>query len=343
MKALLSREIGGPDSLTVETVDDPRAGPGEVVIDVEACGVNFPDALLIWDKYQIKAARPFSPGSEVCGFISSLGTGVQGFAVGQRVIARCAWGGMAERVRVTADRCLPVPDGLPAEELATLQFTYATTFHALQDRAALRKGETLLVLGAAGGVGTAAVELGKAFGARVIAACSSAEKQAFAASRGADVTVAYPRAMDREGAKAFSNSIKEAAGTQGVDVILDPVGGDYTEAALRSIGRNGRLLVVGFPAGIARIPMNLPLLKYCSIMGVDWRNFNINESARSAENSRTLIKMYQRGEIRPTISTIFPLGDAKTAIRQMADRAVLGKVAIRIASSPKASAPRRRP
>lgn len=335
MQALLSREIGGPEKLTVETVDDPRPGPGEVVINVEACGVNFPDALLIWDNYQIKAPRPFSPGSEVCGFINSLGAGVDSFSVGQRVIARCPWGGMAERVCVTVDRCLPVPENLPAEELATLQFAYGTTFHALKDRAALLKGETLLVLGASGGVGTAAVELGKAFGARVIAACSSSEKQEFATSRGADLTVSYPRVMDRDGAKEFSNSIKQAAGPRGVDVILDPVGGDYTEAALRSIGRNGRLLIVGFPAGIPKIPMNLPLLKYCTILGVDWRNFNINEPARSAENSRSLIEMYERGELKPTVSNVYPLSDAQTAIRQMADRAVLGKVAIRIAPIPK--------
>lgn len=335
MQALLSREIGGPDTLTVETVDDPRPGPGEIAIDVEACGVNFPDALLIWDKYQVKAPRPFSPGSEVCGFISGLGDGVNKFSVGQRVIARCGWGGMAERVCVTADRCLPAPENLPAEELATLQFTYATTFHALKDRAALQKGETLLVLGAAGGVGTAGVELGKAFGARVIAACSSLEKEKFATSRGADVTIGYPQTIDRDGAKAFSDAVKKAAGPKGVDVILDPVGGDYTEAALRSIARNGRLLIVGFPAGIAKIPMNLALLKYCSIVGVDWRNFNINEQARSIENSRTLIKMYERGELKPTVSAIYSLLDARTAIQQVADRKVLGKVAIRIAPSPK--------
>ena len=332
MLALLSKEIGGPETLTLETVPDPIPGEGEVVIDVEACGVNFPDALLIWDKYQVKAPRPFSPGSEVCGLISAVGGGVEGLAVGQRVIARCSWGGMAQRVRVTADRCVCVPAGLPAEELATIMFTYATCYHALRDRAAIREGETLLVLGAAGGIGTAALELGKAFGARVIAACSNSAKAQFAMSRGADASIVYPPEMNREAAKTFSDAIKAAAGPKGVDMIVDPVGGEYTEAALRAIGRNGRLLIVGFPAGIAKIPMNLPLLKYCSIIGVDWRNFNINEPQRSASNIRIIVEMYEDGRLKPAVSAVFPLAEADKAIKRMADREVLGKVAVRVAS-----------
>ena len=331
MLALLSKEIGGPETLTIESVDDPRPGTGEIVIDVEACGVNYPDSLLIWDKYQIKAPRPFSPGSEVCGFISEVGAGVSEFAIGDRVIARCKWGGMAERVCVTTERCLRVPEGGAAEELATLLFTYATTFHALRHRAEIRKGETLLVLGAAGGVGTAAVELGKAFGARVIAACSSPDKENFARSRGADATVCYPEVMDRDGAKTFAYALKSASGSHGVDVVLDPVGGEYTEPALRAIARNGRFLIVGFPAGIAKVPMNLPLLKYCSIVGVDWRNFNINEPERSAQNSRAIIGLYERGELKPSVSAVYSLAEAKEAIKKIADREVLGKVAIRIA------------
>jgi len=331
MRALLSKEIGGPETLMVEDIEDPRPCPGEVSIDVEACGVNFPDALLIRDKYQVKAPRPFSPGSEVCGFIGAVGAGVTDFTVGQRVIARCPWGGMAERVCVTVDRCVQVPRNLPAAELATILFTYATSYHALRDRAGIRQGETLLVLGAAGGVGTAAVELGKAFGARVIAACSNSDKQTFALARGADEAVIYPATIDRESAKGFSDGVRRAAGPTGIDVILDPVGGEYTEAALRAIGRNGRHLIVGFTAGIGRLPMNLPLLKYCSVIGVDWRNFNINEPERSAENIRAIVGMYERGELKPSVSAVYELSEAGTAIRRIADREVLGKLAIRIA------------
>jgi NADPH2:quinone reductase len=333
MRALLSRTVGGPETLTVDHVDDPSPAADEVVIDVEACGVNFPDALLIMDKYQVLPPRPFSPGSEVCGFVSAMGAAVTTLKVGERVIARCPWGGMAEKLKVNAERCLRVPTELPAVELATLQFTYATAFHALLDRAALREGERLLVLGAAGGIGIAAVELGKAFGAKVFAAASSKEKLEFAQERGADETILYPAALDETGSKSFAAAIKAAAGPEGIDVVIDPVGGAYTEAALRAMGRNGRLLIVGFPAGIAKVPMNLPLLKSCAILGVDWRSFNIHEPKRSANNSRRIIEMYEKGQIAPAVSQIFSLDQAAQAIHHIAERSALGKLAIDMSGS----------
>jgi NADPH2:quinone reductase len=333
MRALLSRTVGGPETLTVDHVDDPSPAADEVVIDVEACGVNFPDALLIMDKYQVLPPRPFSPGSEVCGFVSATGASVTSLKVGERVIARCPWGGMAEKLKVSAERCLRVPTELPAVELATLQFTYATAFHALYDRASLREGERLLVLGAAGGIGIAAVELGKAFGAKVFAAASSEEKLDFAQERGADETILYPAALDENGSKNFAAAIKSAAGPEGIDVVIDPVGGAYTEAALRAMGRNGRLLIVGFPAGIAKVPMNLPLLKSCAIVGVDWRSFNIHEPKRSANNSRRIIEMYEKGQIAPAVSQIFSLDQAAQAIRHISERSALGKLAIDMSGS----------
>jgi len=333
MRALLSRTVGGPETLTVDHVDDPLPAADEVVIDVEACGVNFPDALLIMDKYQVLPPRPFSPGSEVCGFVSATGASVTTLKVGERVIARCPWGGMAEKLKVSAERCLRVPTELPAVELATLQFTYATAFHALHDRASLREGERLLVLGAAGGIGIAAVELGKAFGAKVFAAASSEEKLEFARERGADETILYPAALDENGSKNFAAAIKSVAGPEGIDVVIDPVGGAYTEAALRAMGRNGRLLIVGFPAGIAKVPMNLPLLKSCAVVGVDWRSFNIHEPKRSANNSRRIIEMYEKGQIAPAVSQIFSLDQAAQAIRHISERSALGKLAIDMSGS----------
>jgi NADPH:quinone reductase len=330
MKAVLSKIVGGPDTLTVEIVDDPLPEPDDVLIDVEACGVNYPDTLVIRDKYQILPPRPFSPGAEVCGYVSAVGANVTAFKIGERVIARCPWGGMAEKLKVSAERCLLVPNDLSAAGLATLQFTYGTVFHALRDRASLREGENLLVLGAAGGIGTAAVELGKAFGARVIAASSSNEKLTFARTCGADKTICYRSVVDEASSKQFAAAIKEAAGPSGIDVVLDPVGGPYTEPALRSLGRNGRLLIVGFTAGIAKIPMNLPLLKTCSIIGVDWRSFNINEPKRSSSNSRRIIEMYEKGQLAHTVSSIFTLERAAQALHLMSERAVLGKVAIQI-------------
>lgn len=328
MRALLSKAPGGPETLVVEEVPDPRPGPGEVLIRVGACGVNFPDVLIIEDKYQIRPERPFSPGAEAAGTVEALGDGVSGFAVGQRVIGSVANGGMAEKLVVAAERCTPIPDAMPFEEAAAFLMTYGTSYHALKDRAALRPGETLLVLGAAGGVGLAAVELGRAMGARVVAAASSEEKVALATSRGAERGVVYPTEIaDR---RALANLFKEACGEGGADVVYDPVGGDYSEAALRAIAWAGRHLVVGFPAGIPKLPLNLPLLKSCQVVGVSLGGFWRKDPAANAANSRELVALYEAGQVRPHVSERYPLERAPEAIKRLAARAAQGKIVVTI-------------
>jgi NADPH2:quinone reductase len=331
MKALLSKAPGGPASLVVEEIADPAPRAREVVVRVAACGVNFPDSLIIEDKYQFKPPRPFSPGGEVSGVIESLGAEVAGLSVGQRVLASSGWGGMAERVAVAAARVMPIPDSMPFDEAAALLFTYGTSYHALKDRAHLRAGESLLVLGAAGGVGSAAVELGKAMGARVIAAASTQDKVDAAMRWGADSGVVYPAGpFDKDGAKKLADLFKSACGEGGADVVYDSVGGDYSEAALRAIAWRGRFLVVGFPAGIARIPLNLALLKGCDIVGVYWGDFARRDPAANAANNAELIALYGAGKIRPRISVRFPLARAAEAIALLAGRAALGKVVVTV-------------
>ncbi|HWW19795.1 MAG TPA: NADPH:quinone oxidoreductase family protein, partial [Steroidobacteraceae bacterium] len=261
MKALISREPGGPQTLVVQDMPDPVAGPGQVRVAVRACGVNYPDLLIIQDLYQIKPPRPFAPGSECAGIVDAVGAGVENVAVGDRVLLAPVRGGMAELAVGDARNCWKIPQSMPFDEAACLVMTYGTSYHALKDRAALKAGETLLVLGAAGGVGLAAVELGKSMGARVIAAASSEEKLALAEEVGAESGVLYPVGpLDKADAKALTEHFKAACGNEGAHVIYDAIGGDYAEAALRSIAWNGRFLVVGFPAGIPKIPLNLPLL-----------------------------------------------------------------------------------
>ncbi|MGO4871595.1 MAG: NADPH:quinone oxidoreductase family protein [Roseiarcus sp.] len=329
MKAVLSKAPGGAASLVLEEVADPAPQPREVVVRVAACGVNFPDSLIIEDKYQIRPPRPFSPGGEVAGVIESVGAAVAGLRVGERVLASPGWGGMAEKVAVAASRVMPIPDAMPFDEAASLLFTYGTTYHALKDRAHLKPGESLLALGAAGGVGSAAVELGKAMGARVIAAASSQEKVDLAMSWGADSGVVYPAGpFDKEGAKKLADLFKSACGEGGADVVYDAVGGDYSEAALRAIAWEGRFLVVGFPAGIARIPLNLALLKGCQIVGVFWGDFARRNPEANAANNAELIALYEAGKIRPRISARFPLARASEAIALLAERGALGKVVV---------------
>jgi NADPH2:quinone reductase len=248
MKALLSKTCGGPDTLVLEEMANPAAEAGEVVIAIKACGVNFPDVLVIEDKYQARPPRPFSPGGEIAGVIEIVGEGVEGFKPGDRVLAITGWGGMAEKAGVAAARCLPLPDGMPFDEGAAFITTYGTSYHALKDRAGLQPGQTLLVLGAAGGVGLAAVELGKAMGARVIAAASTQEKVDAARERGADEGMVYP--ANPSDAKALSAQFKEACGKGGAHVVFDAVGGLYAEAALRALAWKGHHLVIGFAAGI---------------------------------------------------------------------------------------------
>lgn len=331
MKALLSKTAGGPAALVLEEVADPTPRPREVVVRIAACGVNFPDSLVIEDKYQIRPPRPFSPGGEVAGVIESLGAEVGDLEVGQRVLASPGWGGMAEKVAVAATRVMPIPDVMPFDEAASLLFTYGTTYHALKDRARLRPGQSLLVLGAAGGVGSAAVELGKAMGARVIAAASTQDKVDLAKSWGADSGVVYPSGpFDKDGAKKLAELFKSACGESGADVIYDSVGGDYSEAALRAIAWEGRFLVVGFPAGIPRIPLNLALLKGCDIVGVFWGDFARRDPEANAVNNEELIGLYVAGKIRPRVSARFPLARGAEAITLLANRGALGKVVVTV-------------
>jgi NADPH2:quinone reductase len=329
MKAMLSRRAGGPDTLVLEELADPVPGAGEVLIAVKACGVNYPDVLIIEDRYQFKPPRPFAPGGEVAGIIEGVGAGVAGLKPGDRVIGSCIAGGMAEKLAIRAERCIAMPAAMPFDEASALVLTYGTSIHALKDRARLRKGETLLVLGAAGGVGLSAVELGKAFGARVIAAASSEEKVALARAHGADGGVVYPAGpFDKAGARALADLFKGACGEKGADVIYDPVGGDYSEAALRSIAWEGRFLVVGFPAGIPRLPLNLTLLKGCQVVGVFWGDFARRNPEVNAANITELMQLYAEGAIRPVISERYPLPKAGDAIAKLASRCAMGKIVV---------------
>ena len=329
MKAIITEQVGGPDTLVLGELPTPQPGPGEMRIRVCACGVNYPDALMIEDKYQFRPVRPYAPGGEVAGEVDALGEGATGFKVGDRVIALVGHGGMSEFVCAKAHKCIAMPATMPFDEAAAFIFTYGTSWHALKQRGQLKAGDTLLVLGAAGGVGLAAVELGKAVGARVIAACSSEEKVALAKAHGADDGVVYPMGpFDKDGAKALADLFKNACGKQGADVIYDAVGGDYAEAALRAIAWEGRFLVVGFPAGIPKIPLNLALLKGCQIVGIFWGAFTDRDQAGNQRNNEELIAFYAAGKIRPHVSAHFPLARAGEAIKELSGRRALGKLVV---------------
>ena len=329
MRALLSHEPGGPETLRLSDVPDPTAGPGELLIRVRAAAINYPDVLILEDKYQFRPARPFAPGGEIAGEVETLGDGVEGWSVGDRIIAVTGHGGLAEKVVIPASAAVRLPDKRTFEEGAALLLTYATSIHALYDRGRLRAGQTLLVLGAAGGVGLAAVELGKARGARVIAAVSSPEKAEAAGEAGADTAIVYPAGpFDTEGRKALSLRFKDVVGPEGADVIFDPVGGDYSEAALRAIAWEGRFLVVGFPAGIAKLPLNLTLLKSCDVCGVFWGAFAARDPAANSANIEALFRLWDEGRIRPRISAKYPLERGGEAIRAMAERRAIGKLVV---------------
>ncbi|HAH36775.1 MAG TPA: NADPH:quinone oxidoreductase [Algoriphagus sp.] len=319
MKAIICQEHGMPESLIFGDLPDPKAAAKQIVIQVEACGVNFPDVLIIQNKYQFKPELPFSPGGEVAGKVIEVGEGVKQFKLGDSVLALCGWGGFAEKVAVDIDRVFPLPLGLPSEIAATTLYTYGTSFHALKDRAQLKEGETLLVLGAAGGVGLAAVELGKLLGANVIAAASSQEKLDLCKKKGASETINYEK-------EELKNRIKELTGGKGVDVVYDPVGGNFAEAALRGMAWKGRYLIVGFANGeIPQIPMNLPLLKGCSIMGVFWGQFSKLESEKSFQNIGQLMQWIQEGKIQQHIGRKYSLEEAPEALQAILDRKMLGK------------------
>ncbi|HXQ09895.1 MAG TPA: NADPH:quinone oxidoreductase family protein [Caulobacteraceae bacterium] len=329
MKALLSKAGGGPETLVLEDVPSPEAKPGFAVVEVKACGVNYPDVLIIEDKYQFKPPRPFAPGAEISGVVTSVGEGVTNVKPGDRVLANITCGGMVEELSLEAARVLKIPDAMPFDEAATFIMTYGTSYYALKDRAFLKAGQTLLVLGAAGGVGLAAVELGRAMGAHVVAAASSPEKVEFAKAYGADEGVVYPQGpFDKEGQRALSNLFKDALGAHGADVVYDGVGGDYAEAAIRSMAWEGRFLVVGFPAGIPRIPLNLALLKSCDIVGVFWGAAVARDPRAHQQNVKELFELYAAGKIRPHVSEHYPLARAGEAISRLASRQALGKVVV---------------
>jgi NADPH2:quinone reductase len=322
MRAVLCKAYGPPDSLVVEELPAPAPGRGEVLIAVRACGVNFPDVLIIQNKYQFRPPLPFAPGGEVAGVVTALGEGVRGVAVGDRVIGSSGWGGFAEEIALEASRVIPIPDAMDFVTASAFLLTYGTSHHALKDRAQLRPGETVLVLGAAGGVGLAAVEIAKVMGARVLAAASTPEKLAVCREHGADELIDYVQ-------EDLKDRVKQLTGGAGVDVVYDPVGGAYSEAALRATAWNGRLLVVGFAAGdIPRIPLNLVLLKGCQIVGVFWGAFTAREPARHRANVEELMAWYQAGKIRPHVSATYPLERAAAALNDMAERRVTGKVVL---------------
>jgi len=326
VKALLSHEPGGPETLRLEEVAEPVAGPGELLVRVRACSMNFPDVLIIEDKYQLKPQRPFAPGGEIAGEVIATGEDVSGWQPGDRIIAALGFGGLAEQVIFPASRAIPLPAERSFEDGSALLMTYATAIHALVDRGRLGAEQTLLVLGAAGGVGIAAVEIGKALGARVIAAVSSEEKADVALQAGADSAVIYP--TGQADPKALSQLFKDAVGPAGADVILDPVGGQYTEPALRSIAWEGRFLVVGFPAGIARLPLNLTLLKSCDVCGVFWGAFAARDPKANAAHVEQLFRWWGEGKIAPKISATYPLERAGETIVALRDRKAVGKLVV---------------
>lgn len=322
MKALVCRTLTGIDDLRVEEVEAPRPGAGEVLVDVAAAGVNFPDVLLTQGKYQFKAPLPFPPGFELAGTVREVGEGVTDFRQGDRVLAMVSHGAFAQQCLAKVGRVALLPAGADMEVAAATMFTYATSYHALKDRATLAQGETLLVLGAAGGTGLAAVELGKTMGARVIAAASSPEKLEVCRQRGADDTIDYSKEDLREG-------VKRILGDKGVDVVYDPVGGAISEPAFRSLAWRGRFLVIGFTSGeIAKIPLNLPLLKGASVVGVFLGGFMEKDPAAARAQVRLLVEWLASGKIRPYVSNRYPLDRGVEALREVAERRAKGKVVI---------------
>ena len=322
MKAILCRSFGPIDDLALEEVDPPHPGAHQLRVRVDAAGVNFPDTLIVQGKYQFKPPFPFSPGGEIAGEVIELGERVQGFSVGDRIMAAIGWGGFAEEVVVDAAQALPVPASMPIEIAGAFLLTYATSYHALVDRARLRPGETLAVLGAAGGVGLSAVEIGKALGARVIACASSAEKLELCKAHGADLTIDY-------GQQDLKTALGEATGGAGVDVVYDPVGGALSEPALRRMAWGGRFLVVGFASGdIPRIPLNLPLLKGCEVVGVFWGAFAAREPERFAAHVEALAELHAKGALAPHIHGTYALEQVKDALHDLETRRVRGKAVV---------------
>jgi NADPH2:quinone reductase len=322
MRAIVCKEFGPPEKLVLEERPDPAAGPGELVIEARAATVTFPDALMIEDKYQFKAPLPFVPGGEVAGVVAEIGEDVEGFEVGDRVVGSTMLvGGFCEKVLVRASATRKLPKNVGFAESTGILYAYGTALYGLKHRASLQPGETLLILGAAGNVGLAAVELGKLMGARVIAAASSAEKLAVCRDRGADETIDYSK-------EDLKTRAKELTEGRGVDVVFDCIGGDYAEAALRAIAWEGRFLVIGFTAGIPKIPLNLTLLKGCQVIGVFYGSMVSREPARRDAIAAELDALMEDGRLNPYVSERYTLAQAPQALRALLDRKVLGKVVV---------------
>lgn len=322
MKALLCKSLGLPDTLVYEEVPDPVPGPGEVLIEMKAAGVNFPDVLMVQGKYQFKPPLPFAAGAELSGVVCALGEGVKNVKLGDRVIASCGHGAFAEKVLANAARLIPLPDSMSFEVGASFTLVYGTSYHALKDRADLKAGETLLVLGAAGGVGLAAVQIGKALGARVIAAASTEEKLAICRDNGADATINYS-------SEDLRARLKELTGGKGPHVIYDPVGGKYAEPAFRSIAWRGRYLVIGFADGaIPSLPLNLALLKGAAIVGVFWGDFVAREPANFFKDLGEMFTLVAQGKLKPQVSARYPLAQGAQALNDLMNRKAIGKIVI---------------
>lgn len=324
MKAVLCKAFGPAETLVLEEIASPEAKKNEVLLDVHAAGVNFPDTLIIEGKYQFKPPFPFSPGGEAAGVVTAVGEKVGHLKVGDRVMALTGWGSFAEEVAVPGYNVMPIPASMDFASAAAFGMTYGTSMHALKQRANLQPGETLLVLGASGGVGLAAVEIGKAMGAKVIAAASSAEKLEVAKAAGADELINYNES-------SLKDEVKRLTGGQGADVIYDPVGGDLFDAAIRSIAWNGRLLVVGFASGrIPELPVNLTLLKGAAVVGVFWGAFAQRQPQDNAANFQQLFAWYAAGKLKPLVSQTFPLAQAGEAINTLGQRKAVGKVVVSV-------------
>ena len=327
MKAFLCKEFGPVDSHTVEEIEDPVAGPGQVVVNIKATGISFPDVLIVQGLYQFKPPFPFSPGSEISGVVSSVGEGVTMHKVGDRVMGSIGSGGLREKGVYLEQQLMPLPESMDFNTAAGFPLNYGTTYHAFKQRGELKEGQSVLVLGAGGGLGITAIHIAKAMGARVIAAASSQEKIDLCVKEGADEGIIYERDMDRDLQKKFSDEIKELTGG-GVDMIYDLVGGDYAEPALRAIARHGKYLVIGFTAGIPKMPLNLTLLKECQIVGVFWGQFAAIDHAENAQNFKELFELHAEGKIKPFVTETYSLEESAKAIKTLEDRKVLGKVVV---------------
>ena len=327
MKAFLCKEFGPVDSHQVEEIDDPIAGPGQVVVDIKATGISFPDVLIVQGLYQFKPPFPFSPGSEISGVVSSVGEGVTMYKEGDRVMGSIGSGGLREKGVYLEQQLMPLPETMDFNTAAGFPLNYGTTYHAFKQRGELKAGQSVLVLGAGGGLGITAIHIAKAMGAKVIAAASSQEKIDLCKKEGADEGIIYEREMDRDLQKKFSDQIKEVTGG-GVDMIYDLVGGDYAEPALRAIARHGKYLVIGFTAGIPKMPLNLTLLKECQIVGVFWGQFAGVEYAENQQNFKELFDLHAEGKIKPFVTETYTLDESAIAIKTLEDRKVLGKVVV---------------